>query len=169
MTSTFNAENLFLRITCKFFLSLYIQGMHIVRVFIVVVTSTCIYRRSLYVLHYKTCLKFWNLCQNLLMSANRMEGLITAQINPVRAYGRRHQSSFIPFYTPRVSKRVIVTPIRMVMKHPNLMHSVAASVQPLENSEAGCLDNTLPSKGHIQDLSNYSYFLMWPACSFFNP
>lgn len=79
-----------------------------------------------------------------------MDGLIAAQINPVRAYGRRHQSSFIPFYTPRVLKRVIVTPIGMVMKHPNLMHSVAASVQPLENSEAGCLDNTLPSKDVLE-------------------
>ncbi|CAL5444986.1 unnamed protein product [Camellia sinensis] len=74
-----------------------------------------------------------------------MEGLIIAQINPVRAYCRRHQSPFIPTYTPRLVKRVLLTPIGM-MKHPKSLNSVAASVQPLESSAASRLDNTLPSK-----------------------
>ncbi|KAG5536456.1 hypothetical protein RHGRI_024027 [Rhododendron griersonianum] len=79
-----------------------------------------------------------------------MEGLITARINPVRPYCRRHQSYFVSSYTPQVAKRVIATPIGMMKKHPKLLHSVAASVQPLENSEAGCLDNTLPSKDMLK-------------------
>ncbi|XP_058180764.1 phosphoserine phosphatase, chloroplastic isoform X2 [Rhododendron vialii] len=79
-----------------------------------------------------------------------MEGLITARINPVRPYCRRHQSYFVSSYTPQVAKRVIATPIGMMKKHPKLLHSVAASVQPLENSEAGCLDNTLPSKDVLE-------------------
>ncbi|CAL5441890.1 unnamed protein product [Camellia sinensis] len=74
-----------------------------------------------------------------------MEGLIIARINPVRAYCRRHQSPFIPTYTPRLVKRVLLTPIGM-MKHPKSLNSVAASVQPLESSAASRLDNTLPSK-----------------------
>ncbi|KAF7134742.1 hypothetical protein RHSIM_Rhsim08G0146000 [Rhododendron simsii] len=79
-----------------------------------------------------------------------MEGLITTRINPVRPYCRRHQSYFVSSYTPQVAKRVIATPIGMMKKHPKLLHSVAASVQPLENSEAGCLDNTLPSKDVLE-------------------
>ncbi|KAL6995074.1 phosphoserine phosphatase [Sarracenia purpurea var. burkii] len=74
-----------------------------------------------------------------------MEAMITARINPVRAYWRKHQSPFIPSYTWQVVKRIQLTPIEM-MKRPNTFNSVAASVQPLESSAAGRLDNTLPSK-----------------------
>ena len=84
------------------------------------------------------------------MIDNLMEGLITAQLNPVKAYCRRHQSTFLPTYTPRVVKRAPGASFGM-MKHPGPLYSVAASVQPVENSMAGRVDNTLPSKGHIRE------------------
>ncbi|XP_059642200.1 phosphoserine phosphatase, chloroplastic [Cornus florida] len=74
-----------------------------------------------------------------------MEGLMSARINPNYAYCRRHQSPFIPSFTAQLAKKVYVSPIGM-MKQPKPFNSVAASVQPLEASALGPLDNTLPSR-----------------------
>ncbi|KAI8030903.1 hypothetical protein LOK49_LG01G01513 [Camellia lanceoleosa] len=78
-----------------------------------------------------------------------MEGLIIARINPVHAYCRRHQSPFIPTYTPQLVKTVLLTPIGL-RKHPKSLNSVVASVQPLESSAASRFDNTLPSKDILE-------------------
>ncbi|XP_057514913.1 phosphoserine phosphatase, chloroplastic [Actinidia eriantha] len=84
-----------------------------------------------------------------------MEGLITARINPVRASFIRHQSPSVPSYTPRLVKRVLISPIGM-MKHPKSLNSVAASFKPLASSAASpsCLDNTIPSKEVLEVWQN---------------
>lgn len=68
-----------------------------------------------------------------------MEGLISARVNPIRAYHKRgYQSSLIPAFAVQFSKGVKLSPFR-AMTHPKPLNSAVASA-------AGRLDNTLPSK-----------------------
>ncbi|KAM7509524.1 hypothetical protein LguiA_019977 [Lonicera macranthoides] len=72
-------------------------------------------------------------------------GLVSARINPIRAYYRNPQSRFIPTHTLLGVKRVYVSPIGLIRKTKS-SNNVAASVQPLEASALDRFDNTLPSK-----------------------
>ncbi|PIN11720.1 Phosphoserine phosphatase [Handroanthus impetiginosus] len=77
-----------------------------------------------------------------------MEGLISAGINfkSVPSFSHTSLSSIlVPAFNHRVTRPVFISPSR-IMRNSKSFNSVAASVQPLEASAAGRLDNTLPSK-----------------------
>ncbi|KAL8557187.1 hypothetical protein ACS0TY_004584 [Phlomoides rotata] len=79
-----------------------------------------------------------------------MEGLMSAQIKvqTVHSFCSRQHNSIqrVPLLPPRVTRRVLISP----MKSQKLLNSIAASVQPLEASEAGRFNNTLPSKDILE-------------------
>lgn len=78
-----------------------------------------------------------------------MESLMCAQIKltPVRSLcSWKNNPIRIPLLAPRVTRRVLVSPTG-VMGSPKSFNSVAASIQPVEDSVKGRFDNTLPSKG----------------------
>ena len=78
-----------------------------------------------------------------------MESLMCARINltPVRSLcSCKNNPIHVPLLAPRVTRRVLVSPT-VVMGSPKSFNSVAASVQPVEDSATSRFDNTLPSKG----------------------
>ncbi|XP_057798167.1 phosphoserine phosphatase, chloroplastic [Salvia miltiorrhiza] len=77
-----------------------------------------------------------------------MESLMCAQIKltPVRSLCTwKNNPIHVPSLAPRVTRRVLISPTG-VMGSPKSFNSVAASIQPLEDSATGRFDNTLPSK-----------------------
>ncbi|KAI4343960.1 hypothetical protein L6164_011245 [Bauhinia variegata] len=71
--------------------------------------------------------------------------MISSGINPVYAYNRRYQSSFL--HTSTLQLRNCYCGIRVgFMKKHTSFKLVAASVQPVGDSKLGQFDNTLPSE-----------------------
>ncbi|CAK7323400.1 unnamed protein product [Dovyalis caffra] len=74
-----------------------------------------------------------------------MEGLVHSRINPIHATGRQYHSRLVPAFSVMLSKNFITSPVLSMKRHKSF-NSVVASVQPLEASDLGHFDNTLPSK-----------------------
>ncbi|KAG6390035.1 hypothetical protein SASPL_151513 [Salvia splendens] len=77
-----------------------------------------------------------------------MESLMCARINstPVRSLcSCKNNPIHVPLLAPRVTWRGLVSPTG-VMGSPKSFNSVAASIQPVEDSATSRFDNTLPSK-----------------------
>ncbi|KAK3037957.1 hypothetical protein RJ639_030662 [Escallonia herrerae] len=74
------------------------------------------------------------------MAEDLMEGLVSARINPDRAYCSLHRSSVVPNYTPHVRRRVSIGPIGM-LRHPKSFNLIVASVLEMwRNANAVCFD-----------------------------
>lgn len=77
-----------------------------------------------------------------------MESLMCAQIKltPVRTLcSWKNNPIHAPLLAPRLTRRVLVSPT-WVMGSSKPFNSVAASIQPVEDSGTVRFDNTLPSK-----------------------
>lgn len=91
----------------------------------------------------------WYIHILMVIQVSVMEGLVSARVNPIRASSVPENSNFLHTFSSR-AKRIAFGSIG-IMKNTKSFNSVAAAVQPLETSTAGRFDNTLPSKGNIQD------------------
>ncbi|KAK6920990.1 hypothetical protein RJ641_014668 [Dillenia turbinata] len=78
------------------------------------------------------------------MKIDLMEALVKACLTPIHTY-KGQDCSIHRSFVPTFSMKLFRGPIGM-MKHPNLLNSVAASIQPLKASGPAHFDNTLPSK-----------------------
>lgn len=77
-----------------------------------------------------------------------MEGLISARVNPIRAYCKRESSVFLPTFSLSVKTIGFCSKLE-TMRNPKSFTAINASVQPVEASKEGQFDNTLPSKGNF--------------------
>jgi hypothetical protein len=98
------------------------------------------------------CGKDCFLFSDLMETDNLMEGLVGSQTAPISARCRQHSSPFLPAFSHRFTRKLNISHIGM-NKSPKSLKSIAASVQPLETSKLGRLNNTLPSKGYAQAMS----------------
>ncbi|KAE8720477.1 Phosphoserine phosphatase [Hibiscus syriacus] len=74
-----------------------------------------------------------------------MEGLVGSRIIPIRASYRRHYSAFLPTFSLHLRKNLNQVQVWM-MERPKSLDPIAASIQPLEPSTSGHIDNKQPSK-----------------------
>ncbi|XP_019199978.1 PREDICTED: phosphoserine phosphatase, chloroplastic [Ipomoea nil] len=84
-----------------------------------------------------------------------MEGSMSLQINPIKAYYRQEKSGFVSAFAPRVSGRVSWKSIGMI-RNPKPVNSVFASIQPIEVSKKNSFANALPSKEVLDIWQNAS-------------
>ncbi|KAJ7956469.1 Phosphoserine phosphatase chloroplastic [Quillaja saponaria] len=74
-----------------------------------------------------------------------MEGLVASQITPFPTHCRKYRYPFLPILTLPLTKSSFRLGVGS-MRHPRSFNVVTASVQPLQSSNLGHFDNTLPSK-----------------------
>ncbi|KAB2073349.1 hypothetical protein E1A91_A07G077400v1 [Gossypium mustelinum] len=75
-----------------------------------------------------------------------MEGLVNSRIIPIRASCRRHYSVFLPTFSLQLRNKNLNKGQVWMMRRPKSLDSIAASIQPLEASTTGNIDNRQPSK-----------------------
>lgn len=74
-----------------------------------------------------------------------MEGCKSLQINPIKAYCKQNNRSFVSAFTPKVSRTVQWESV-LGIRNPMSVNSASASIRPVEISQKTSFSNTLPTK-----------------------